>query len=269
MTRPETWRTLALVQAVLLCALTPLTIAAVTIPHVFTNGTIADANEVNANFAAVKAELDLHAAAIADLQVATARRDGSTEDAAGLSCAAIHVEYPQLGDGVYWIDPTGSSPFRATCNMSEHGGGWTLVTSISATSDNHLTSGALTDDGLVALDGSGDKLDDTVIDQLWTDRVWVEITGGSGDIHCELANPPAGHTTWSSTGAFTCGYTFSNTTSYPASNNGNGPTVWINYDYRAYDNPYSGCFGSAATFVPSGSGGCGNHPSRSGGLWVR
>jgi hypothetical protein len=99
--------------------------------------------------------------------------------------------------------------------------------------------------------------------------VWVEITGGSGDIHCELANPPAGHTTWSSTGAFTCGYTFSNTTSYPASNNGNGPTVWINYDYRAYDNPYSGCFGSAATFVPSGSGGCGNHPSRSGGLWVR
>lgn len=45
-----------LVAAVLLCL--PATTIAVTLPHSFTNGTIADADEVNANFAALEAAVD-------------------------------------------------------------------------------------------------------------------------------------------------------------------------------------------------------------------
>ncbi|MDP6933090.1 MAG: hypothetical protein QGG40_09245, partial [Myxococcota bacterium] len=143
--------------------------------------------------------------------------------------------------------------------------------SINKDNDNHLDSGEVDSDGngVVSDNGAGDKLDDDVIDTLWTDRIWVEIDSGSGDIHCELANQPSGYDTWSVTGSMTCGYTFSNTTDQSYTEGWAGPGVWQNYDYRSYDNPYSGCYGAAAASVPSGAGGCSNHPSRNGGLWVR
>jgi hypothetical protein len=122
-------------------------------------------------------------------------------------------------------------------------------------------------DGIVRLDYLGEKLHDDFIDSLWTDRIWIQIEGGTGDIHCELNNQPSDGGFWDVNGTFTCGYDYVNTTSYTSVSG--GPSVWVNYDYRHYSNPYSGCYGAASNYVPSGSGGCMNHPSRDGALWIR
>jgi hypothetical protein len=82
-------------------------------------------------------------------------------------------------------------------------------------------------DGMVDDDGAGDKLDDAIIDALWTDRVWVRIDGGSGDIHCELANQPSGYDTWSAVGSYHCGYTFSSTTTHSYTEGWSGPALWV------------------------------------------
>jgi len=197
--------------------------------------------------------------------------------AEGDSCLTILNNNPAAVSGFYAIDPTGSGDaFLAYCNMSDHGGGWTLAASISALNHNHTIIGAVNSDGngLVSDDNQGDKFADTVIDALWTDRIWVQIKDGSGDIHCEHANQPPAVGVWSTSGSYTCGYTFTDTTTVSHTNDGcspscPGPAVWVNYDYRSYGNLYPGCFGAAATYVPSGDGGCGNHPSRNGALWIR
>ncbi len=59
---------------------------------------------------------------------------GATSGTAGTDCAAIINDYPSSLDGSYWIDPTGSSPFQAYCDMSSFGGGWTLIVNLD-TSD--------------------------------------------------------------------------------------------------------------------------------------
>ena len=55
--RPERRNRRSYLVAALLVAI-PLSVGAVTLPHVFVNGSIADANEVNANFAAITTALD-------------------------------------------------------------------------------------------------------------------------------------------------------------------------------------------------------------------
>ena len=63
--------------------------------------------------------------------VQTLNKPGCADETASPSCKELLAQDPQRPDGVYWLDPDGKSgpivPFRAVCDMSNNGGGWTLL----------------------------------------------------------------------------------------------------------------------------------------------
>ena len=53
--------------------------------------------------------------------------NGSSSLCAGTSCLEILNAGHSSGDGSYWVDPDGSGPWEAYCDMTSDDGGWTLV----------------------------------------------------------------------------------------------------------------------------------------------
>ena len=57
--------------------------------------------------------------------------NGSVAQQAAETCATLHSHHPTLPSGPYWIDPDGdgntADAWRAWCDMTRDGGGWTLV----------------------------------------------------------------------------------------------------------------------------------------------
>ncbi|MBX7195219.1 MAG: hypothetical protein K1X94_24400 [Sandaracinaceae bacterium] len=52
---------------------------------------------------------------------------GPDADVPFVSCATLHTDDPSLGDGEYTLSVPGHGTFRAECDMSTDGGGWTLA----------------------------------------------------------------------------------------------------------------------------------------------
>jgi hypothetical protein len=95
--------------------------------NIFTNGTIADANEVNENFALVVSAVDDNHARLTAIE-ATLEASATQYR----SCADILAQEPGSGSGTYVIDPDGvdvnaSDDVSVYCDMTTDDGGWTLV----------------------------------------------------------------------------------------------------------------------------------------------
>ncbi len=121
--------------------------------------------------------------------------DGSTQATAGLSCDSILTSHPSSADGPYWLDPDDdgdtSDAVETFCDMTRHGGGWTLVYKISDNS-SMKSNGAvnvanlLTDDNSLATVG---KLDDGHIRDLYTDQIRIDQYGANNNpFFCTIDN---------------------------------------------------------------------------------
>jgi hypothetical protein len=132
----------------------------------------------------------------------------------GRSCLDIHQAYPNLGSGLYYIDPDGDgATVQVQCDMSRAGGGWTFGVKAWQGAGIHGQQGAVGSvSNALTLEGAAYKLADQTI---------RDIIGSSNNF--DLLADQAGHNTAYSSG---------------------------NYEYVVLEN-YTGFFTFGSMMVPS------------------
>lgn len=114
---------------------------------IFANGTVADADQVNANFEALRIahnELEARVQFIED-----------PSSVSGTTCASIKAAFPSAPSGAYTIDPTGTGGVTAYCDMTGDGGGWTLFAETSSGGTAHASTGQTNIEQMADLSYSG------------------------------------------------------------------------------------------------------------------
>ena len=108
------------------------------------------------------------------------------------SCLALHTSDPSQKSGVYMLDPGGGvTPFNAYCEMSQSGGGWTLVLKIDGTQPTfQYYAGAWEDMNAYQANFPDFDGNEAKLPSFWTipfTDLLVAMNGGASD---------AGTTTW-------------------------------------------------------------------------
>ena len=113
--------------------------------------------------------------------VSLSSRLAGTQGNPGISCFEL-LQQGNVDDGEYWIDPDGGdhgNAFPVYCDMTNHGGGWTLVATIKqASNQNHWNTGAvnLSNNSVLYDNSSTQKFSDAVINSIRTNSPYSGST---------------------------------------------------------------------------------------------
>jgi hypothetical protein len=186
----------------------------------------------------------------------------------GRSCLDIHLAYPNLGDGLYVVDPDGDgTTIQVQCDMTRAGGGWTYAVK------SWNGSGVATQQGAVGSVGSAlthkgavYKLDDQTVRDIigptnnfdvLGDQSGYNSTYSTGNYeYAVLRNYTAW---WTFGGVVASSSTTTDFTSYRASD---GAVAWVGNLYCGGDSRVGGagaginCKGVISGTNPNGGSGC-------------